>query len=268
MIKQPSYENKILKSHCKPHLRIQTHQLFQENNKMQNTYESESYESMFNSAFINQSDIPYMSANIPDLDISNCFLDLTSSNSLDRSLIRCAPVSTKAINYSSVSYQSVSSSTGPNFSLSDSCLLFTTDDNIQTDLDQLTNVSEIQEEGANFQEIFQREELTETKNDSMKISCKNVVNYIMRPITNKIIKKINKKFKTTEKHEISERKVPVKLYSSPKQLKPIVVPEKVNKQIPRKYSQPKLSLNSNSLMIDSLMNNNFVKCGDLVTYFV
>ena len=214
------------------------------------TYDSDE---IFNSAFINPSDLQ-ISNQFFDKSLSNCFLD-TSESFLETPIPRNTSKSFTPLNKSpEILRKSILSGVDyDNFDLPDSCLLFTSNENINCDM---TNFEIIPED------IQKLEAPPIDEKKSSKLNCRNVLNYIMRPISNNLIKKINKKIKKSSPEEIPpiQAKIPIQLYSNKK--RDVFV--KDHKKI---AFVPNLTNSSNQ--ITSILNdNNFVNCGDLVTYFV
>lgn len=222
------------------------------------------YESgeIFNSAFINPSDLEYSPSNSSQLNLSNCYLDPTEF-SFEISKRRFA----KSISPSKRSPQSLKRTLSnlecTNFDLPDSCLLFTSQENLESY--QQSNSFLGKNEKLPELEI---KELTENYRDiTQKVNCKDFLNFLIRPFSSKFLKKINKKLKKPFNQEETkiQAKIPIQLYSSnktntgPKQ-------EKSNCKINRAYSQR--ITGSKKTTITKLNQNNFLNCGDLVTYFV
>lgn len=207
-------------------------------------------EEIFNSAFINPSDLEVSNDPINDISLSDCFLDpsgyflatpIPRNTSNLFSPLKNSPEMLRKTILSEIDYD---------FDLPDSCLLFTSNENIDCDV---TNIEH------DRLEKLELPSLDETK--STKFNCKHVLNYIMRPLSNKLIKKINKKFKKSsvqENHQKIEPKIPIQLYSHKKrETFKCVKDQRTMAFIP----------NSNDHYVSKL-ENNFVNCGDLVTYYV
>lgn len=230
-------------------------------------------EEMFNSAFVDSADLEFSYSQenwVDEYDIDNCYLDPTEE------FTRCAAVFPTSVKHSPQFFQSSNSpilhklDKSDNFSLPDSCLLFTTSDNLESEMDQLTTVSNLVPS-------------EKTSNESMKINCKNVYKYLVKPITsNKLVKKLVKKcnLKSSEnnvqvKPEVKQSRlnrvpsIPVKLYSISKNSSNQETPRvKRRTEKPKKFVATQSQVSSNSMLVDNLTDNNFVNCGEFVTYFV
>lgn len=271
-------------------------------------------EEMLNSAFIDPKDIQFSFSQEnwldQEYDLENCYLDPTNDFSLERSIIRCDVSYNHNIHFA-YSPQAYASNKSPiqlkhdsvmddqeDFTLPDSCLLFTTSDNLESDFDQLTTVSDIcdddfQPEVAGHKNNTQitadsgladsKDKLSLDRNESIMVSCKTMYNYLMKPITSKLVKKFGKQKcdKPVErpilrlKQNLIKQKIvqaPVQLYANTnsRQNKQHETP-KAKRSIsnrPNQFFQTQAQLDSSPLMTDNVMDNNFVKCGEFVTYFV
>ncbi|RNA21062.1 hypothetical protein BpHYR1_029633 [Brachionus plicatilis] len=235
---------------------------------MQNMEFNYQSEEMLNSAFIDPSDLKYSQDTSFDFNLSNCYLDPScDENSLETPVHRFVYRGFSPCNQSPQSFKSnvLSDLDCQEFNLPDSCLLYTSQENIDSDLTRTAFGNSIQNEKLKELEISN---LAQKKTDSCaKTNCKDVINYLIKPFSNKIIKKINKKFKKpiVQDDDKAHAKIPIQLYSSRKS-KDTNVYTKCDPKIDDIFI-PKISHSNRFLMCQST-ENKFVDCGDLVTYYV